>query len=324
MRALIVGGAGYIGSTCARMLSLRGNEVVTFDNLSTGYAWAVRGPLLVGDVLDRRALTEAFRSGPFDVVMHFAAQSVVERAERDPLAALDLNVAGTLALLSVMQEHGCGSLVFSSTCAVYGTPDVVPVDESAPFRPTSIYGESKVLVERILDAVRSEGLRIASLRYFNAAGAWPEEGLGESHDPESHLVPRAIAAARGDAPPLTVLGTDWPTPDGTCIRDFIHVRDLAAAHVAAADRLAGGHPGGAWNLGTGTGSSVRDVLREVGRACGREVPVVLGTRRPGDPSALRASPARARRDLGWAPQFGLQRSVQDAVDWYDRGGKRGT
>lgn len=312
MRVLVVGGAGYIGSVCARALALEGHEVVTLDDLSTGHRDAVSGALVVGDVRERDALNSVFAVlGPFDAVLHFAARSLVGESVRDPLGTLDLNVRGTLALLAAMRDYGCRCLVFSSSCAVYGTPERMPVDEGAPFAPTSPYGLSKALVEGVLDAVRGPDLRIASLRYFNAAGAWDD--LGERHANETHLIPLAIAAALGSGPPLTVFGDDWPTEDGTCLRDYVHVCDLAQAHRQALDRLLGGDTGRAWNLGCGVPASVRTVLREVERATGRSVQVVVGPRRAGDPTGLWADATRARLDLGWVPRFDLRACVEDAV-----------
>ncbi|RME27719.1 MAG: UDP-glucose 4-epimerase GalE [Deltaproteobacteria bacterium] len=316
-RILIVGGAGYIGSCCAALLQEAGWRTECFDDLSTGHRQAVRGPLHVGDIRDRAALSRVLAAGRFDGVMHFAARSLVGESTRHPLRYFDNNVAGTISLLQVMADHGVNRLVFSSTCAIYGTPERLPIDESHPRAPVSPYGESKELVERVLAQVRErEGLQVTTLRYFNAAGALPEQGLGESHHPETHLIPLAIQAALGQRPPLAVFGDDYPTRDGTCVRDYIHVADLAEAHRLAMQRLLDGDAGDAYNVGTGIGTTVREVLDSVGRVLGTPVPHHPAPRREGDPPELYAQADRIRRELGWQPrQPEIDDIVRTAAAW---------
>ncbi len=311
MRILVVGGAGYIGAITARFLAERGHEVVVLDNLTTGHRRAWDGVFVEADVRDGarvRALLEGTR---FDGVLHFAAWSLVGESVDRPLDYYDNNVGGTLALVREMIATGTESLVFSSSCSIYGDPVRLPIDETHPRAPISPYGRSKDMVETILEAARDRShLRATTLRYFNAAGAWPERMLGESHTTETHLVPLAIAAATGATPPLRVFGTDYDTKDGTCVRDYVHVLDLADAHAKAIEALARGHEGGAYNLGTGVGSTVREVLSAVERAVGRPVPQIESPRRAGDPPAAFADYAKANRELGWEPR----RTLDDAVD----------
>jgi UDP-glucose-4-epimerase GalE len=316
-RILVVGGAGYIGSITAEHLRQSGHEVVTYDDLSTGHREAVRGELIVGDVRDRPLLRRVLGEGRFDGVLHFAAQSLVGESTRDPRRTFDINVGGTLALLDAMFESGVRALVFSSSCSVYGTPVRVPIDERHARKPESPYGETKAAVERILELCRArEGLRVTSLRYFNAAGAMPDGSLGESHAHETHLIPLAIAAALGSRPPLEIYGDDYPTPDGTCIRDYVHVLDLADAHRRALERLIDGDRGGEYNLGTGTGHSVREVLQATARVLGRAVPHRVGRRREGDPSQAYADPTRAKETLGWEPhRTRIDAIIDTAARW---------
>lgn len=313
-RVLVVGGAGYVGSHCARALAATGVEVVTYDDLSTGHRDAVDGELIVGDLRDREHLTRVLRGG-VDGVLHFAALLNVGDSMVDPLSFFDVNVRGTLALLTAMRDADVRALVFSSSCAVYGVPAQVPITEDTPHRPINPYGASKAMVEAILAESRRVGdVRAMSLRYFNAAGCASDGHLGEAHAPETHLIPlalRAVATGR----PLTVFGDDFPTPDGTCIRDYVHVEDLAAAHVLALQHVHDGAPGGALNLGTGDGSSVRQVVDAVHRATGRPVPVVDGPRREGDPPRLVADPSAAARVLGWRATRDLDACVQTAWAW---------
>lgn len=316
-RVLVVGGAGYIGSHCVRALVDAGKEVVVFDDLSTGHAEAVDVPLIPGDVRDHRAVRAALLEAAPDAVMHFAAKALVGESVAHPLRYFDTNVGGTAALAHTMLEVGVRRLVFSSTCAVYGQPERSPLDEGHPCLPLSPYGLSKRMAEQVLEAARAqEGLQVAILRYFNAAGAMPDGSLGESHQPETHLIPLAIDAALGRRPALRLFGEDYPTPDGTCVRDYVHVLDLAAAHIACLDRLMAGHAGDAWNVGTGAGSSNRAVLAAVERALGRPVPVVPEGRRAGDPAELWADPRRIQAELGWSPQrSSLDEIVQSAARW---------
>ena len=316
-RVLLVGGAGYIGSVCGASLLADGHSVVTFDDLSTGHREAVPGDLVEGDIRDRAALRAVLRGGQFDCVMHFAARSLVGESVSHPLRYFDTNTGGTATLLSVMAEEGVRRLVFSSTCAVYGDPRYLPLDEAHPMAPVSPYGESKRMIEVMLDAARSkEGFSVTSLRYFNAAGATLDGRFGESHGVETHLIPLALGAALGTRPPLSLFGEDYDTRDGTCIRDYVHVEDLADAHLLAMSQLLDSDPGLACNLGTGQGSTVTEVLGAVARATGRAVPIVRAPRRPGDPPALFASSALAQSRLGWVPRHpSLDTIVGSAAKW---------
>ncbi|MEY3211417.1 MAG: UDP-glucose 4-epimerase GalE [Pseudomonadota bacterium] len=316
-RVLVVGGAGYIGSHCCRLLEDRGDEVVVFDDLSTGHRGAVRSELILGDIRDPAALRGALQGRGFDAVMHFAARAMVGESMARPSLYFALNVGGTANLLDAMRAADVPAIVFSSTCAIYGAPQTQPVDETHPKAPLSPYGLSKLQVEQMLETCRAlEGLRASSLRYFNAAGAHPDGSLGESHDPETHLIPLALAAAMGARPPLEVFGDDYDTPDGTCVRDYVHVMDLAAAHALAMDTMLAGSPGGAWNLGSERGHSVLQVLESVARVTGRPVPHRIAPRRAGDPPALYASSALIRAELGWTPQRrDLDGIIQTAWRW---------
>jgi UDP-glucose 4-epimerase/UDP-arabinose 4-epimerase len=318
---LVTGGAGYIGAHTAKALHERGLLPVVYDNLSSGFRDAVRwGPLVHGDLRDRVALGEAMAAYDVAAVIHFAGLIEVGRSTARPDLFWEINVAGTTSLLMMMRERGVGRLVFSSSAAVYGQGGRGPLEtipEDAPKAPASPYGDTKLAAEWMIAAqCQAYGLTAVALRYFNAAGADPSGLIGEAHEPETHLIPLAIAAALGDGPPLTVFGQDFDTPDGTCLRDYIHVNDLAAAHVAALDADL---PRGAFeavNVGTGRGSSVAEVVRAVGRATGRPVTHSLGPRRTGDPPSLVADPAKARRLLGWSPRCStLDQIVADALRW---------
>jgi UDP-glucose-4-epimerase GalE len=309
-------------------LARAGHDVFVYDDLSAGHAEAVSRagraagrtiPLIRGDIGDRGAVRDALAQSRATAVLHFAARLLVGESVADPFGYYRTNVTGTLALLETAVAAGVRHLVFSSTCATFGEPVRSPMDETHPQQPINPYGQTKLAIEHALPHLeRAFGLRWAALRYFNASGADPDGHLGEDHDPEEHLIPRAIAAARGGEP-LTVFGDDYPTPDGTCIRDFVHVSDLADAHVAALARLEAGAASGAYNLGNGDGMSVRQVLETVGHAAGRPVPHCVGPRRPGDPARLVASSDRARRDLGWTPRLAkLDRIVETALGWHDR------
>jgi UDP-glucose-4-epimerase GalE len=316
-RVLVIGGAGYIGSICARVFADAGHHIVVYDDLSTGHSKAVTGKLIQADVRDRASLRAAIRSEPFDAVLHFAARSVVGDSVHQPAAYFDVNVAGTIGLVQEMMAAGVRKLVFSSTCAIYGTPPQLPLTEDLPFAPVSPYGETKAMVERFLALCRErEGLDVTCLRYFNAAGAMPDGSLGEAHGPETHLIPLAIHAAMGQRPPLKLFGTDYPTRDGTCVRDYIHVLDLADAHLRALDRLMKGDHGDGYNVGTGKGSTVREVLDAVGRAVGSPVPYAPADRRAGDPASLYAQSDKIRNALGWEPRhMDLDQIVNSAVQW---------
>lgn len=319
MRILVCGGAGYIGSHLLPWLVERGHEVTTLDNLSTGHRAAVQwGGFVQADLADAAALDAVFAAGRFDAVVHFAARSLVGESVADPLGYYQANVGGSLALLQAMRRHGVSRLVFSSTAAVFGAPRADRIDEDHPTDPINPYGASKLMVERLLqDAARAHGLRSVALRYFNAAGARPGGAIGESHSPETHLIPNVLRAAAGTGPALQVFGTDYPTPDGTCLRDYVHVDDLAQAHAQALDFLAGHAGAHAFNLGNGAGFSVREVIAAAERVTGRPVPWTPAPRRPGDPAVLVAASDRARAVLGWAPRrTALEDIVATAWAWH--------
>jgi UDP-arabinose 4-epimerase len=320
MSVLIVGGAGYIGSQTAKRAAEAGLEPVVLDNLVYGHRWAVKwGPLVEGDLADGDLITRVIKEHRVTAVIHFAAYAYVGESVSNPRKYFRNNVVNTLNLLDAMVDSGVRDIVFSSTCAVYGEPVKVPIAEDHPRDPVSPYGESKLAVEKVLHWYqRAYGLRFAALRYFNAAGADPGGEIGEDHDPEAHLIPLAIAAALGERG-LEIYGTDYPTPDGTAIRDYIHVADLADAHLAALDRLGGGASSLTLNLGTGRGHSVREVIAAVGKASGRKVPVSETGRRQGDPPALVADARQAAAVLGWKPRYpDLDTIVQHAFRWRER------
>jgi len=319
---LVTGGAGYIGSHACRALAAAGHLPVTLDDFSTGWRDAVRfGPLVEASIADRAALDHAFAAHRPDAVVHFAARSLVGESVADPCLYWRQNVAGTLTLLEAMRDHGVCRLVFSSTAAVYGEPDVALISESTAPAPVNPYGATKRAIEDMIHGCASaHGLRAVVFRYFNVAGAAADGTVGEQHRPETHLVPLVLEAATGRRPPLTVLGTDYPTADGTCVRDYIHVEDLAEAHVLGIDRLLGGtgaEPVLVCNLGNGTGYSVREVIAEAAGVLGRPVPFELGARRAGDPARLVCDPARARTLLGWAARRGLGEMIGSAAAWHD-------
>jgi UDP-glucose-4-epimerase GalE len=320
MRLLVTGGAGYIGSFATRLFLRQEHEVWIYDNLSAGHRAAVPGErLIVGDLADTARLDQVLREQRIEAVVHFAALALVGESVRDPARYYQNNLAGTLALMESMRRQGVTRLVFSSTCATYGIPGQVPITEDEPQKPINPYGNTKLAVERaLMDYAGAYGWGVAILRYFNAAGASADGSLGEDHDPESHLIPIVIQAALGQRPHVEVYGTDYPTSDGTCIRDYIHVEDLAEAHALALEKLA---PGRVLicNLGTGQGFSVRAVIRAVEEVSGRRVPVREGARRPGDPPALLAAPGRAREVLGWTPHYtDLRAIVETAWKWHSR------
>ena len=318
---LVTGGAGYIGSHACKALAGAGFQPVVFDNLSRGHREAVRwGPLVEGDLADRQRLCAALIEHKVEAVMHFAAYAYVGESVTDPALYYRNNLGGTLSLLEAMREAGIGEIVFSSTCATYGIPDGVPIREDAPQRPVNPYGETKLAIERALHwYAAAYGLRSVSLRYFNAAGADPEGEIGEHHEPETHLVPLVLQAALGHRAHIDIFGTDYPTPDGTAIRDYVHVRDLAIAHLRALERLRGGGGSAAVNLGTGQGHSVREVIAAAELASGRKVPARAAPRRPGDPPALVADPSLAGEILGWHPQHSdLDTIIRTSLTWHTR------
>lgn len=315
---LVTGGAGYIGSHCAKLLRREGWETLILDNLSTGHREAVpAGELVVGGIGDEKLLDGIFFTRDIAAVMHFAASADVGESVRDPAKYYRNNVADGLALLESMARHGVENLVFSSTCAVYGNPESVPIAEDHPLNPVSPYGFTKMVFERMaLGLARSGGPRPVFLRYFNAAGADPEGELGEDHDPETHLIPIAIETALGRREEMTIYGDDYPTADGTCVRDYVHVTDLADAHLKALEYIMGGGAPDAFNLGSGDGYSVRQVIEAVGRVTGSPVRAVTGPRREGDPPELVASAEKAEKVLGWKPSYpGLEPIVETAHRW---------
>jgi len=316
---LVTGGAGYIGSHAAKALSRAGYAVLVYDNLIAGHRGAVKyGTLVEGDITDVAAVRDALRRHDIFAVMHFAAFLDVGESVREPARYYRNNVGGALSVLEAMAAESVRNFVFSSTCATYGEPIETPIVESHPQQPINSYGETKLAVERALPHFeRAHGIAWVAMRYFNAAGADPDGELGEDHSPEIHVIPRAIAAATG-GPGLQVFGDDYPTPDGTCLRDYIHVADLADAHVRALDAIAETGKSGAYNLGTGHPHSVREVIDAVEHVTGRKVPWTLAPRRPGDPAVLYAAPHKAQSELRWMPRFGdLETIVRTAYAWHE-------
>jgi len=310
LKILVTGGAGYIGSHTVYHLLREQYDVVVVDNLSRGHRHNVPpGRLRELSLGDTEALTRLCVEEKFDAVVHFAAFIAVGESTREPESYFANNVGGTLSLLTAMREADIRRLVFSSTAAVYGTPETVPIPEDAPFAPLSPYGESKVTVERILGWLDTySGLRSIALRYFNACGAEPDSGLGEEHEPETHLIPLLFRAIRSGKP-ITIFGDDYDTPDGTCIRDYIHVSDLASAHILALNSLLGGGASSAMNVGTGEGHSVWEVVRAVEEVTGEKVPYEIGERRAGDPPVLVADSRKLQRELGWGPRYTSLRDI---------------
>lgn len=318
---LITGGAGYIGSHTAKALAAQGHGVVVLDNLATGHRDLARwGEFVQGDVRDAACLDALFAPRHIDAVVHFAAMSQVGESVLRPLEYYDNNVRGTLSLLAAMARHGVRDMVFSSTCAVYGPPFESLLTEDHPIAPLSPYAHSKRMIEDILaDAAQAGGLRFLALRYFNAAGADPEAETGERHTPETHLIPLVLQAALGQRPGITILGQDYPTPDGTCIRDYIHVCDLAQAHILALDHLRRGGECGAFNLGNGLGASVREVVNAAAEVTGRAIPITLGQRRAGDSPRLVGDATRAREVLGWRPRYAdIREIIATAWRWHSQ------
>lgn len=318
MKVLVIGGAGYIGSHAARILRRHGHDVIIYDNLSTGHEFLAKGfELLVGDIADHGKLRRELSR--VEAVMHFAAHAYVGESTVNPRKYFRNNVEGALTLLNATLDAGIKKFVFSSTCAVYGTPAQVPITEDTPRQPINPYGVTKLFMENALEAYdRAYGLRFAALRYFNAAGADESGEIGEVHSPETHLIPLALGATRKEAEPLQIFGTDYPTSDGTCIRDYIHVNDLGEAHALALNRLAEGHESFAANLGTGQGHSVFEILKAVEKATGNPVHRKEVPRRAGDPPELVADPARAQKLLGWKATRSLSDIVTTAWNWMQK------
>ena len=318
MTVLVTGGAGYIGSHTAKALRRAGHQVVIYDNLSAGHREAALGaPLIEGDIADVARVRQAIRESGATAVMHFAAWLAVSDSVTDPIGYYRNNVLGTLGTLEAMAAEGCRQFIFSSTCATYGEPVETPIRETHPNAPINAYGQTKLAIEHALPHFeRAYGLRSVRLRYFNAAGADPDGELGEDHAPEIHVIPRAIEAATGGAP-IDVFGEDYPTPDGTCLRDYIHVVDLADAHLRALARLEAGGDSATYNVGTERPSSVRDVIAAVERVVGRPVARRSAPRRPGDPAVLYAAAGKIREELGWRPSRpDLETIVADAWRWH--------
>lgn len=318
---LVTGGAGYIGSHACKALAAAGYVPVSFDNLVYGHEWAVRwGPFVQGDILDRAALDAAIVAWQPIAIMHFAAFAYVGESVENPGKYYRNNVAGSLNLLEAMRDHGIDKFIFSSTCATYGVPDTVPIPEGHPQRPINPYGSSKLMIEQMLrDFDVAHGLRSISLRYFNAAGADPDGETGEAHDPETHLIPLVLDTAAGVRPEIVVYGDDYDTPDGTCIRDYIHVTDLANAHVLALGALEAGAKTTAYNLGNGRGFSVKEVIETARAVTGRDISVRLGARRPGDPPRLVGDATRIQKELGWQPRHAdLAEMIVTAWRWHQQ------
>lgn len=315
MRVLVLGGAGYVGSHTARALARGGHEVTIYDNLSTGYAQFATGfELIVADIRDRQRLLEAMRGR--DAVLHFAAHAYVGESVAEPRKYFDNNVEGSLCMLNAALDAGVRNIVFSSTCATYGIPEEIPISDKTIQNPVNPYGASKLFFEHALKAYdRAYGVRSVALRYFNAAGADESGELGEIHKREARLIPAALEAILGERDALQVFGDDYPTPDGTCIRDYIHVSDLAEGHVKALDYLQRGGESTALNLGTGHGYSVREVINSIEEVTGRKVPVRVAPRRPGDPPVLVADPSRTHKVLDWRAQRDLGNIVRTAWKW---------
>ena len=322
MRILVTGGAGYVGSCCARELARAGHEVWIYDNVSRGHRRAAeiaagKDRFIQGDLNDQAAVTAALTSQRIEAVMHFAAFTLVGESVEQPHLYYQNNVLGSFRLLEAMRTAGVKKIVFSSTTATYGTPEKMPIAETTPQQPINPYGFSKLVVERMLDDYAAAyGFAFAALRYFNAAGAAPEGDLGEDHDPESHLIPLVLQVALGQREKISIFGDDYPTPDGSCVRDYIHVLDLASAHLAALDRLQAGQ-GIKVNLGTGRGYSVKEVIETCRRITGHPIPAIVGPRRPGDPPELVADSSLARRTLAWQPKYAaIEAIVETAWKWH--------
>lgn len=321
MAILVCGGAGYIGSHINKQLNKEGYDTIVFDNLVYGHREAVKwGEFVKGELADISDIEAVFEKYSIDAVFHFAAYAYVGESVDEPEKYYYNNVVNTLNLLKVMRKHGCNRIIFSSTCATYGEPEKIPITEDMPQNPINPYGMTKLTVERIFkDYQMAYGLQFVVLRYFNAAGADPDGEIGESHDPETHIIPLVLDAASGRRPDIKVFGTDYDTPDGSCVRDYIHVTDLADAHLRALHYLEEGNPSDFFNLGNAVGTSVLEVVDSVKRVTGKDFKVTLAEPRPGDPAKLVGGSEKARKILGWKPQYGeIDRIVHDAWNWHQK------
>ncbi len=324
MNVLVTGGAGYIGSHTAKALKLSGHNPITVDNLIYGHKWAVKwGPLHILDIREQEKLTALLVKEKIEAVVHFAAFAFVGESMQDPLKYYNNNIGGTISLLNAMAAANVSKIVFSSSCATYGAPETLPITEETEQKPINPYGQSKYICEQMfLNLARAQKLEAIALRYFNAAGADASGEIGEDHTPETHLIPLAIAAAFSDSKPLSIFGRDYSTPDGTCVREYIHVTDLADAHVKALEFFASGQMPTprflALNLGTENGASVLEIIKSVEKVSGRKVKILSGPRRPGDPATLVANRKKAERILGWVPQHSsLDNIVLTALNWFE-------
>ncbi len=315
---LVAGGAGYIGSHMVALLVEKGYDVVVVDNLCTGHWQAAKGAKLrVGDVRDSAFLNSVFSEFQIDGVINFAAFSLVGESVGNPLKYYANNVGGAISMIDAMKEHGVNKIVFSSTAATYGEPEKQPIEETDRTDPTNPYGASKLAIEGLLKwSDRAYGIKYAALRYFNAAGSNTDAGIGEDHSPETHLIPIVLQCALGKRDHVGIYGDDYPTPDGTCLRDYIHVRDLVSAHLLALEYLDRGGESGPFNLGTGTGYSVKEIIDTARKVTGKPIPAVVEPRRAGDPSVLIASNQKALEKLGWKPERGLEQIISDAWTWH--------
>jgi UDP-glucose 4-epimerase len=321
LNILVTGGAGYIGAHCCKELAQKGFHPITIDNLVYGHKDFVRwGQFFEGDVGNPAHLKQCFSRHKIDAVMHFAAYAYVGESVQDPLKYYENNVRNTIQLLHAVLENGVGYFVFSSTCATYGDPQKIPIAEDHPLNPINPYGKTKRMIEQILqDYHFAYGLKYISLRYFNAAGADPDAQVGEDHDPETHLIPLVLDVAAGKSRAIKVFGSDYATPDGTCIRDYIHVTDLARAHTLAIERLVEGAGSSVYNLGNGQGFSVLEVIKRARKITGKDIAVENANRRPGDPPVLIASNAKAVKELGWQPRYaGLDDIIGTAWKWHQK------
>ena len=321
MAILVTGGAGYIGSHTLMALLKKNEEFIVIDNLVTGHKEAVRGgKFYCGDLRDEDFLDRVFRENEIDTVIHFAAYSLVGESVKDPIKYYNNNVRGTISLLNCMKKHGVKNIVFSSTAAVYGEPENIPILEENSTIPTNPYGESKLAIERLLNWANNAGdINYIALRYFNAAGAHESGIIGEAHNPETHLIPIVLETALGKRDKIIIFGDDYDTTDGTCIRDYIHVMDLAEAHLLALDKLKSGGKSGVYNLGNGEGFSVREVIEKARDVTGRNIPIEIGNRRLGDPAILVASSEKAKKELNWKPRYNdLEKIIEDAWIWHSK------